>query len=381
MTATAQQTGTLRVAILSPCFWPEVRRGGERLVRDLADGLIARGHQPRLITSHPGKPSKTVEDGLEIIRHWRPPPGRLQRRKFEDHLTHTPFSYASLVMGDDDVAHAVYVTDAVAAARWSKRSGKPSVHAVLGAPDRRYLMHRRKRIDLWVEACRDSDAVTVLSKAAADGLWRDLGVESRVIPPGVDTSVFTPPEGPERHEAPTILCTSAISDPMKRIDLLLEAFALVRRDRPDARLVLDRPGGAQLAERVTSHDGVELLDAGSRSPELIEAYGRAWVTVLPSLGEAFGLVLAESLACGTPVVGSDAGGIPEVLGGRDDVGRLFQGDQPQALSNALLKTLELAEDPGARERCRSRGEELSLDRCITEYEQLYGELIAARNNG
>lgn len=378
MTVTAQQTDTLRVAILSPCFWPEVRRGGERLVRDLADGLIARGHKPRLITSHPGKPSKTVEDGLEIIRHWRPPPGRLQRRKFEDHLTHTPFSYASLLTGHDDVAHAVYVTDAVVAARWSKRSGKPSVHAVLGAPDRRYLMHRRKRIDLWVEACRDSDAVTVLSKAAADGLWRDLGVESRVIPPGVDTSVFVPPATPERHEAPTILCTSAIGDPMKRIDLLLGAFTLVRRDRPDARLVLDRPGDPALAERVTSHEGVELLDAGSRSPELIEAYGRAWVTVLPSLGEAFGLVLAEALACGTPVVGSNAGGIPEVLGDSHDIGRLFDGDEPESLARALLDGLELAGDPATRARCRSRGEELSLDRCISEYERLYRELIEAR---
>ncbi len=370
--------GSVRIALLAPATWPETRRGGEGLIRDLARGLIARGHHPRLITSHPGKPSKTVEDGLEIIRHWRPPPGRFQRRKFEDHLTHTPFTYASLLTGNDDVAHAVYVTDAVVAARWSKRTGKPSVHAVLGAPDRRYFMHRRKRIELWVEACRDCDVVTVLSHAAADMLWRDLGVESRVIAPGVDSSVFTPPESPERHEEPTILCTSAIGDPMKRIDLLLAAFALVRAERPAAQLVLDRPGDAELAERVTSHDGVELLDAGSRSPELVEAYRRAWVTVLPSLGEAFGLVLAESLACGTPVVGSDAGGIPEVLGGRDDIGRLFGGDDPEALSKALLEALELAEDPATRESCRTRGEELSLDRCVGEYEQLYRELIAAR---
>lgn len=378
MTTTPQSTAALRVAILSPCFWPEVRRGGERLVRDLADGLIAHGHRPRLITSHPGKPTKTVEDGLEIIRHWRPPPGRLRRRRFEDHLTHLPFSYASLLTGSDDVAHAVYVTDAVAAARWSRRSGKPSVHAVLGAPDRPYLVSRRRRVELWVEACRDSDAVTVLSQAAADVLWRDLGVETRVIPPGVDTSVFTPPDTPERSEQPTILCTSAIGDPMKRVDLLLAAFAIVRRGRPEARLVLDRPGDAQLAERVSAHDGVELLDAGSRSPELIEAYRRAWVCALPSVGEAFGLVLAEALACGTPVVGSNAGGIPEVVGSKDDVGRLFDGDEPEALAHALLEALELAKDPATRDRCRARGEQLSNERCVTAYEELYRELIAAR---
>ena len=43
-----------RIALLSPCFWPEVRRGGERFTRELADGLLARGHHPELITSHPG---------------------------------------------------------------------------------------------------------------------------------------------------------------------------------------------------------------------------------------------------------------------------------------------------------------------------------------
>jgi hypothetical protein len=42
----------VKVALLSPVFWPEVRRGGERFVRDLADGLLERGHAPRLITSH-----------------------------------------------------------------------------------------------------------------------------------------------------------------------------------------------------------------------------------------------------------------------------------------------------------------------------------------
>jgi glycosyltransferase involved in cell wall biosynthesis len=371
-------TAGLRIALLSPCTWPEVRRGAERLVRDLAGGLIARGHRPRLITSHPGPPSRAVEDGLEVIRHWRPPAGRLARRKFEDHLTHLPFSWLSLLRGDDDVAHATYVTDAVVAARWSRRTGKPSIHAVLGAPDRRYLVRRRKRIALWVEACRDCDAVTVLSRAAAEALWRELGVEARVIPPGVDTAAFSPPEDPGRDERPTILCLSAIDDPMKRVDLLLEAFALVRRERPDARLLLDRPSDPALAARLGARDGVELLPARAGQAELLEAYRRAWVCALPSLGEAFGLVLAEALACGTPVVGSDAGGIPEVLGGREDVGRLFAGDEPQALATALLEALELAADPATRSRCRERAEELSLERSVAAYESLYRELLAAR---
>ena len=365
----------LRVALVAPCYWPEVRRGGERLVRDLADGLIARGHRPRLITSHPGPPSRTVEDGLEVIRHWRPPAGRLRRRAFEAHLTHLPFTYASLRNGHDDVAHATYVGDAVAAAR----SDTPSVFGTIGAPDRRYLVKRRRRVELWLEAARGCDAVTVLSGAAAATLRRDLGIETRVIRPGVDTRTFTP--GGERHERPTILCASAVEDPMKRVDLLLAAFALVRRERVDARLVLDRPRDPVFADRLTASDGVELLDAESRSPELVAAYREAWACALPSLGEAFGLVLAEAMACGTPVVGSNAGGIPEVLGDRDDVGRLFEGDEPEALAAALLEALDMTHDRAVSEACRARAEELSLDRFTDEYVALYEELLAARGEG
>src|SRR5205823_13049310 len=85
----------LHIALLSPCFWPEVRRGGERFTRELADGLLARGHDPTLITSHPGLPSRSAEAGLEILRLPRPPQGRLRRRGYDPYLTHVPLSYAA----------------------------------------------------------------------------------------------------------------------------------------------------------------------------------------------------------------------------------------------------------------------------------------------
>ena len=119
--------GSLRVALLSPCFWPEVRRGGERFTRELADGLLERGHCPRLITSHPGLPRRAVEDGLPILRLPRPPGGPLLERWYEPYITHVPLSYAALRAGRYDVAHAVYATDALAAARWRRRTGRPAL--------------------------------------------------------------------------------------------------------------------------------------------------------------------------------------------------------------------------------------------------------------
>ena len=99
--------------------------------------------------------------------------------------------------------------------------------------------------------------------------------------------------------------------------------------------------------------------------------------MLPSVNEAFGFVLAEGLSCGTPGVGSDAGGIPEVID-RPGTGRLFDGGEEQ-LARALLETMELAGDPRTRDVCRERALEFSTERCTQAYERLYNSLIGSRS--
>jgi glycosyltransferase involved in cell wall biosynthesis len=74
-------------------------------------------------------------------------------------------------------------------------------------------------------------------------------------------------------------------------------------------------------------------------------------------------------------VGTRDGGIPEVLD-RPEIGRLFGGEQPEALAGALLEALDLAADPGTARACRARAEELSIDRCVERYVALYRELGA-----
>src|SRR5205085_7535315 len=111
---------SLRVAMLTPAFWPEIRRGTERAVHEISTGLIARGHRPQVITSHPGRPARGTEEGVPVLRVPRPPDGRLLHRGFEYHVTHVPFAYAALRAGGYDVAHAWFTTDALAAARWRR---------------------------------------------------------------------------------------------------------------------------------------------------------------------------------------------------------------------------------------------------------------------
>jgi glycosyltransferase involved in cell wall biosynthesis len=365
----------LRVALLSPCFWPEVRRGGERFTRELADGLRARGHEPRLVTSHPGRPSRRIEDGLQIVRLPRPPQGPIVRLGFEPYLTHVPLSYLALRAGDDDVAHAVHAPDALAAARWGRRTGRPSVLSYMGIPDRVGLTERRARTAILRQALHRCGAVVALSRYAADAFRRCLGADVRVIAPGVDLNAFRPAGA--RAERPTIVCSAAVEEPRKHVALLIDAFALVQRELPDARLVLSRPRDPHAARRAgvrLDASGIEWSDLDDRAA-LAAACGQAWVAALPSSSEAFGLVAAEALACGTPVVGYNDGAIPELLD-RPGIGVLFDRLDAAELSRALLAGFELAAEPTTVDACRARVEELSIDRCTESYLALYRELGA-----
>jgi glycosyltransferase involved in cell wall biosynthesis len=359
----------LRVALAHPVYWPEVRRGAERLLRELADGLAARGHRPRIVTSHPGPRERTVEDGIEVVRARRPPARPLDRLGVEPHVLQAPGTLRELLAGEDDVVEALQAGDALAAAAWARRRGRPAVFSLMGIPDEATLAGRRGRAALVRTAARRCAAVTVLSEAAAAACRRTLAVEPRVIAPGVDLGAFA--LGTARTPEPTVVCAAAAGEPRKRVGLLVEAFGRVRREHPGARLVLDARG----SERFAGVPGVERAAMDDRAA-LAALLGAAWVAALPAVGEAFGLVLAEALACGTPVVGARDGGIPEVVG---DAGRLFDGDDPAALAGALLEGIAAARTggDGLRAACRAQAERFSTARCAAAHEALYSELLAA----
>lgn len=359
---------SLRIAFVSHVFWPETRRGGERLIRDLSDALIATGHRPRLITSHHDKPARADEDGLDVVRQWRPPERPLNRLGFPAGASAAPLAWWALRRGDDDVVQAWTPAAGVAAAH----SGKPSVLVFQGVLDDGDLRRRPRVRSMLMHAAQGCDVVTTYSQVAADAFERHTGVAARTIHPGIRLDAFTP--GGARAGHPVVFCAADPDEPRKRVALLVEAFAAVRAARPDAELWLmptrDRA--------VAAVPGVRTVDPGADRDALVELYRSAWLTVLPAFREAFGLVAVESLACGTPVVTArDGGAAPEVVG---RAGVVFDEPTRASVAGAILEALELITGPATVAACRRRAQDFPIELCAERYESLYRELISGRSS-
>ncbi|MBM2810353.1 MAG: glycosyl transferase group 1, partial [Chloroflexi bacterium] len=136
-------------------------------------------------------------------------------------------------------------------------------------------------------------------------------------------------------EGPYILFVGTI-EPRKNLPRLLQAFSMLRREFP-ARLVVAGGSGwlsdnvFATAQRLALSDGVVFLGE-VRPADLRALYCAAEALALPSLYEGFGLPALEAMACGTPVVASDAGSLAEVVG---DAGVLVRPDDANDIAHGL----------------------------------------------
>ncbi|MBA2451314.1 MAG: glycosyltransferase family 4 protein, partial [Chloroflexi bacterium] len=226
-----------------------------------------------------------------------------------------------------------------------------------------------------------ADPVFRVVDGAADGERRRQVLDRYAIPQGARLLLYVGGFGPH-----------------KNLETLLEAFARLRGATPASTggtVTVGDPPALHLAlvgettkevfysSYATLCEHVRRLDLGQHvtftgyvpDADLVDLYHAATCLVLPSWDEGFGLPAVEAMACGTPVVASRAGALPEVVG---DAGLLVAPDRPEDWTGALRRLVsqpQLGVD--LRERGLRRAAQFSWERAATEMLDLCEELVLA----
>lgn len=387
----------MRIALLSYRSKPHC--GGQGVyVRHLSRELVALGHEVEVFS---GQPYPELDPGVRLTKlpsldlYREPDPFRTPRlSEFRDAIDvlevatmytagfPEPLTFslrAARVLkrrrNDFDVVHdnqtlGYGILDIV-------RTGLPVVETIHHpiTHDRRVDMaatHGRKTISTWRwygfltmqgRVARRMKHVLTVSRSSARDIVADFGVAPErieVIPLGVEPEVFQHYQDP--RVPGRIVAMASADSPMKGIATLLEAFAKLRTER-DLELVLvtrPKPGGRteQLIDRLSIKDSVRFV-SGLSEAELAELVGSAEIACVPSLYEGFSLPTVEAMACGTPLVVSRAGAIPEVVGEDGLCADLVTPGDVGELAAALEALLD---DPERRHRMGAAGRKRALEK-------------------
>jgi glycosyltransferase involved in cell wall biosynthesis len=242
------------------------------------------------------------------------------------------------------------------------------------------------------ERWKHIDRFIAISEATKREMIERLDVPAEridVVHNGVDHDLFAPVDDASVKEAvrqrygletPFLLYIGGY-DYRKNIEALVRAMAFVPRSL-DVRLVL--AGGMDAAERAAFDDIARGARVRGRitylgyvdDRDVPALYSLAEAFAYPSLAEGFGLQALEAMACGCPVVSSDASSLPEVVG---EAGRLFDPRAPEEIGKALAAVLE---DGALRAEMRARGlvraRQFSWERCARETLKVYERALDPR---
>ncbi len=220
----------------------------------------------------------------------------------------------------------------------------------------------KKRL-LWLTAkgIKSADAVVTISDFSKLEIQKYLGIHADKISiayPAVDHSVFKPSESKNatRNKQKTVLYVGS-EQPRKNLGVLLEAFALAKKQIPNMRLLkVGKPQwktGRQdfifKAQELGVAKDIEIIDSVAGEGKLAQIYRSADVFVFPSLYEGFGLPPLEAMACATPVVCSNSSSLPEVVG---DAALSVEPNNAKQFANGIVKILS---DEKYASQLRSKG--------------------------
>jgi glycosyltransferase involved in cell wall biosynthesis len=371
----------MRILVSHPYYWPYVRRGSERFIHGLSQYLSGQGHQVEIVTSKPGRTKKIIEGGITInyLHEFRNP--LLYRFGITPELSFMPNALYSFLLRKYDMIHSFFYSDSIAASICKKFKNIRYVMTFAGVPIaacyKKYPVYNY----LINKAFKVASVIIVASEYSKNYLWEDYKKDGVVIPGTVDLSKFYIAKNKDLDQ-PRVLCTAALTVPWKNVALLVKAFELFKTKVPKAILQLSGQVDYRLAKKLIDsvdsriRTSIHILGVGTNQ-DLSKLYAEAAFTVLPSIREAFGSVLIESLASGTPVVGTESGGIPEIITD-PKIGVLYKPNKTDTLPtntgdlcDAMCQALELAKNSKTPYLCRQHASKYDWSVVGPKIEEIY----------
>lgn len=343
----------MRVGLVCPYTW-DVPGGVQQHVRDLAEALIASGHDVSVITP---------ADDDTPLPAYVVPAGRAVPVPYNGSVARLAFGFLSagrvrrwIREGEFDVLH-VHEPAAPSLGVLACWAADGPIVATFHAS---YQRSRAVTVaaPILQSALEKITGRIAVSEAARTTLVEHLGGDAVLIPNGVATDRYAMadplPGWPGRsdnvnRDGGSLGFLGRLDEPRKGLQVLLKAFEILGRQRPGLRLLLAGPGdAAEMCAKVPPELRSRIVALGMVSEEdKIRAYHSVDVFVAPNLGgESFGIVLAEAMSAGAPILASDIEAFRRVLlGGR--AGALFPVGDVVALAAGAA---ELLDDPARRKQ-------------------------------
>ena len=348
----------MRLLLCIPYFAPAYAFGGSVTVAEtIVEGFVAAGHEVAVATTDvlderarvaPGTPGIA---GAEVVRF-----PNVSHRAAAAANVYLPRGYqrwlrANVARFDVVLLHDVYSAVSVGGARAAERAGVPYALQPLGtlspAAERGRPLAKRVVLKLWADRTIARAAALVHSGDAERAEFLDAGA-----PAGRLLQLPLPLDLPRAEPsvlatAPTVAFVGRLHA-IKRVDALIEAVAIARRDMPQLRLEVVGPGERlqreleALAERLGIAAAVDFRGFVS-AEEKLRILRTAHVGALLSAGEGLPMAALETMACGTPMVLSTGCHMPDA---DDRAGIVCDGSPAQAAAAIMRVT----RDPALRER-------------------------------
>ena len=235
-------------------------------------------------------------------------------------------------------------------------------------------------LNMQIKVARELDPLIVVSESTRRDIVSEFGVKperTRLVLHGIDHIQFRPMPHIKRRDDLIVACASA-DVPLKGLIYLIRAYAELLKTRPNLKLkVIGRLREGNTSDELRAFgimDKVEFV-GGITDEQITEIYAEATMAISPSVYEGFGFPCGEAMSCGTPVIATTGGSLPEVVG---DAGLVVPHSNPPALAQAIATLLD---DPELRARLGAAGRERILknfkwERAAREVTEIYRQTIA-----